>query len=128
MECMCAQTRPVYALIRKRFGGMVLESMLTPMHKFPSIRGSQIPFYHRLTNSLLSEAHKFPSITGSQFPFYHRLTNSLLSQAHKFPSITGLEEDRTCNAASGRTMSPTHYRLSYSGPLPSNEFKIRQSV
>ena len=33
----------------------------------------------------------------------------------KIPSTGGSEEDHTCNAAF-RTASPTHYRLSYSGP------------
>ena len=34
----------------------------------------------------------------------------------KIPSTGGSEEARTCDAASRRTMSPTHYRLSYSSP------------
>ena len=33
------------------------------------------------------------------------------------PSTRGSEEDRTRDAALHRTVSPTHYRLSYSGPL-----------
>ena len=35
----------------------------------------------------------------------------------KIPSTGGLEEGRTPDAASGRTASPTHYRLSYSSPM-----------
>ena len=34
----------------------------------------------------------------------------------KFPSTRSLEEERTHDAASRRTVSPTQYRLSYSGP------------
>ena len=34
----------------------------------------------------------------------------------KIPSTGGSEEDGTRDAASGSTASPTHYRLSYSGP------------
>ena len=36
----------------------------------------------------------------------------------KIPSTGGSRESRTCDAASRRTASPTHYRLSYSGPPP----------
>ena len=35
----------------------------------------------------------------------------------KYPSTGGSEEVQTRDAASRRTASPTHYRLSYSGPL-----------
>ena len=35
----------------------------------------------------------------------------------KIPSAGDPEEGRTSNAASGRTASPTHYRLSCSGPF-----------
>ena len=34
----------------------------------------------------------------------------------KISSTGGSEEVRTCDAAPRRTTSPTHYRLSYSGP------------
>ena len=34
----------------------------------------------------------------------------------KIPSTGGSEEGRTRDAASRRTASPTHYRLSYTGP------------
>ena len=34
----------------------------------------------------------------------------------KMPSTGGSEEGRICDAASQRTVSPRHYRLSYSGP------------
>ena len=35
----------------------------------------------------------------------------------KIPSTGSSEEGRPCDAALHRTASPTHYRLSYSGPL-----------
>ena len=34
---------------------------------------------------------------------------------------SSLEEDRTHDAASSRTVSPTHYQLSYSGPTETDE-------
>ena len=40
----------------------------------------------------------------------------LTQRKKKIPSTGGSEEVRTRDAASGRTESPTHYRLSYSGP------------
>ena len=68
-ECTCAHIlTSVYTLIRKSFGRMESEPMLTPREKSP--------------------------------------------QPGKFSS----EEDRTHDAASRRTASPTHYQLSYSGP------------
>ena len=35
----------------------------------------------------------------------------------KIPFARNSEEDRTRNTASSRTVSPTHYELSYSSPL-----------
>ena len=42
----------------------------------------------------------------------------------KIPSTGGSEQDRTCNAASHRTVSPTHYQLSFSCPKTHDQTKI----
>ena len=42
----------------------------------------------------------------------------------KIPSTGGSEQDRTRDAASCRTVSPTHYQLSYSGPGLRTEFAV----
>ena len=56
----------------------------------------------------------------------------MLTPREKIPSTGGSEEDRTRDAASRRTASPTHYRLSYSGPsaimFPLTVWKYRNAV
>ena len=62
----------------------------------------------------------------------HRLDLGLLSHPKEFlgngvrthltskgeiPSTGSSEQDQTCDAASCKTVSPTHYLLSYSGPV-----------
>ena len=61
---------------------------------------------HRLDLGLYSHPKEF-------------LGNGVRTHAYfdgKISSTGGSEKDRTRGAPSGRTVSPTHYRLSYSGP------------
>ena len=62
---------------------------------------------HRLDLGLYSHPKEFKG---------NRARNHINSK-EKIPSNRGSEEDQTHDAASHRTASPTHYQLSYSGPL-----------
>ena len=43
-------------------------------------------------------------------------SETMLPPGEKIPSTGGSEQDRTRDAASRRTASPTHFQLGYSGP------------
>ena len=44
-----------------------------------------------------------------------------VNSLEEIPSTRGSEEGQTRDAASGRTTSPTHYRLSYPAPGPMSD-------
>ena len=103
MECMCSQTRPrLYILIRKSFGGMESEPMITPREKSP------------LPEKFSSEedgTHDAASSRTASPTHYQRCVKQD-SEPNTLPTLrqAGQRAQHTTNAASSRTASQTHYQ------------------
>ena len=114
MECMSAQTRPRFLLSSERIlGGMESEPMLIPTEKNPFYRRPRGGWNPRRCIRQDSEPNTLPTELFRPQPMtLHQAGRPAQHTTHwAIPAPTH-------DTASGRTASPTHYPLSYSGPNP----------
>ena len=99
---------PVYTLIGRSFGGNGVWTHVNSKGKIPSTGKCPQRRIEPATSWTAS-----PCTTNWATPAPRSHVNS----KGKIPFTGGSEEGWTCDAASHRTASPTHYRLSYASPL-----------